>query len=150
VTEGFGATANLFTRRYVFEAVGGFDARLKSCGDREWGMRVRDAGYRLAYSDTARVFHPARRTWGELIKKTARVSGGMFELSRIHGQGRRYTLAVVLSELRPPIRQALRVLNGEGPPSLRARLSVIAALTLRRWVTAFEWLRLEAGSSPSR
>jgi glycosyltransferase involved in cell wall biosynthesis len=150
VTEGFGATANLFTRRDVFDAVGGFDARLKSCGDREWGMRARDAGYRLAYSGTARVLHPARRTWGELVKKTARVSGGMFELSRMHGHGRRHTLAVVLSELRPPIRQALLVLNGEGPPSLRGRLSVIAALTLRRCVTALEWLRLEAGSSPSR
>ena len=150
VTEGFGATANLFTRREVFEAVGPFDARLKSCGDREWGMRVRDAGYHLAYAGGARVLHPARRSWSELIQKTARVSGGMFELARLQGQDRRHTLSVVMSELRPPVRQALRVLQGEGPSGLRARLLVIAALTLRRWVTAFEWLRLEAGSRPRR
>jgi cellulose synthase/poly-beta-1,6-N-acetylglucosamine synthase-like glycosyltransferase len=150
VTEGFGATANLFTRRAVVDVVGGFDARLKSCGDREWGMRVRDAGYRLSYAEGARVLHPARRTWGELVKKTARVSGGMFELARIHGEGRGYSVLVVLSELKPPMRQALRVFQGDGPPGIRARLSVIAALTLRRWITAFEWLRLEAGSAPRR
>ncbi len=33
----FGATANLFTRRKVFERVGAFDANIKSGGDVEWG-----------------------------------------------------------------------------------------------------------------
>ena len=150
VTEGFGATANLFTRRDVFDAVGPFDARLRSCGDREWGMRVSDAGYRLCYAEAPLVLHPARRTWGELITKTARVSGGMFELARLQGNGRGHSMAVALSELRPPLRQALRVLQGEGPPGWWPKLSVIAALILRRWVTAFEWLRLEAGASPRR
>src|SRR6185503_20329850 len=31
----FGATANLITRREVFESVGAFDGRLRSLGDRE-------------------------------------------------------------------------------------------------------------------
>ena len=150
VTEGFGATANVFTRKDVIETVGGFDARLKSCGDREWGMRVRDRGYRLAYADRALVLHPARRSWGDLVRKTARVSGGMFALSRMRGKGRIHTMRVVLSELRPPLRQSWRLLGDEGPPGLRAKLCVIAGLTLRRWVTAIEWLRLEAGSPPRR
>ena len=150
VSEGFGATANLFARRAVIDAVGPFDARLRSCGDREWGNRVRDAGYTLIYDGKARVYHPARRTWGELIRKTARVSGGMFTLSRLQGKGRRYSLSVAASELRPPIRHALGLLGDDGPPGLRAKLGVIAALTVRRWVTAFEWLRLEAGSLPKR
>lgn len=41
---GFGATANVFTRRRILDAVGTFDATLKSCGDVEWGHRVAAAG----------------------------------------------------------------------------------------------------------
>jgi glycosyltransferase involved in cell wall biosynthesis len=37
---GFGATANMFTRRAVFERVGLFDGGLKSGGDIEWSRRV--------------------------------------------------------------------------------------------------------------
>ena len=36
----FGATANMFTFRSVFEKVGLFNTRLKSRGDLEWGQRV--------------------------------------------------------------------------------------------------------------
>jgi len=151
VAEGFGATANLFTRRQVFERVGLFCDGLKSCGDREWGLRVSASGLGLRYASEARVDHPARRSWRELARKTLRVTDGMFDLARMEGKGFGNSLRVAARELRPPLLTAMRVFTGRaGPPGLRQRLSVIAVLTVRRWITAFAWLRLEAGSSIRR
>jgi hypothetical protein len=45
--EGYGATANLFVRRSVFDAVGLFRADVLSLGDREWGKRATSAGFNL-------------------------------------------------------------------------------------------------------
>ena len=69
----------MLTCRQVIERVGGFDARLKSFGDLEWGQRIFAAGYRQVYAPTVRVRHPARRTWGEMTRKTARVAGGVYD-----------------------------------------------------------------------
>jgi glycosyltransferase involved in cell wall biosynthesis len=41
----YGATANLFTFKKVFEKVGFFNCNLKSGGDKEWGKRVFSHGY---------------------------------------------------------------------------------------------------------
>ena len=146
VSVGFGATANLFTRREVFERVGRFRAELQSGGDREWGLRVKAAGYGLFYLESARVDHPARRSWRELVKKTTRTNRGMFELARMQGRGRLYTLRLVVADLKPPIGWIVQVLRGRELPSLRARLSVIAVLLFNRWLRAFLWLSMEAGS----
>ena len=73
----FGATANVFTYRTVFDDVGYFDSDLKSGGDSEWGKRVSKAGYQLHYADDVLVNHPARSTYSELYKKTVRVMGGL-------------------------------------------------------------------------
>ncbi|MEM6393904.1 MAG: glycosyltransferase family A protein [Planctomycetota bacterium] len=48
---GFAATANLVTWRSVMDRVGGFDASIKSGGDREWGARAAAAGCRLVYAE---------------------------------------------------------------------------------------------------
>ncbi|HEY7510612.1 MAG TPA: glycosyltransferase [Vicinamibacteria bacterium] len=81
----FGATANLMTRRDVFETVGGFDGRLRSLGDREWGRRVFQAGYDLVYADDAVVRHPARASLFDLWRRAARTAGGFFDLVRTAG-----------------------------------------------------------------
>src|SRR5688500_6141709 len=78
----FGATANLVTRREVFERVGAFDGRLRSLGDREWGARVSRAGYDLVYADDAVVRHPARASLPALWRRSARTAGGFFDLVR--------------------------------------------------------------------
>jgi glycosyltransferase involved in cell wall biosynthesis len=81
----FGATANLVTRRAVFDRVGCFDGRLRSLGDREWGARVSRAGYDLVYADDAVVRHPARASLSALWRRTARTAGGFFDLVRATG-----------------------------------------------------------------
>lgn len=72
----FGATANVFTRRDVVDAVGTFNAALSSGGDKEWGQRVHAAGFALVYAADAVVRHPARSSWGEYRAKLDRVFAG--------------------------------------------------------------------------
>lgn len=67
----FSVTANLFTRRAVFDAVGGF--RTEVAEDLDWCRRAVAAGYRLAYADDAAIRHPARADWPELKRKWQRL-----------------------------------------------------------------------------
>jgi glycosyltransferase involved in cell wall biosynthesis len=74
--EHFGATANVFTSKAIFEQVGLFNSDLQSGGDREWGKRVFAAGYPQSYADDVRIQHPARASLNELKKKLVRVVEG--------------------------------------------------------------------------
>lgn len=76
VAEGFGATANLFVRRTVFEQVGLFDESLISGGDYEFGQRARRMHYGIIYAEDAVVIHPCRRSLRALLKKAHRVGYG--------------------------------------------------------------------------
>lgn len=60
IAEGFGTPANLLVKRAVIETVGGFDIRLRAAEDREFGIRVRGAGYRQSFAPGALVLHPPR------------------------------------------------------------------------------------------
>lgn len=82
VERGFSVTANMFTRRSVFDRRGGFDTELKSGGDEEWGRRVSAAGEASCYAPRAVVRHPARRTYGAIIRQTRRHTGGRYDRHR--------------------------------------------------------------------
>ena len=84
---GFAATANLFTTRTTVDRVGPFDERLMSGGDMEWGQRLRSMGLVQQYADDVRIFHPARRTLGELFRKVGRIAGGNQQIADQRGEG---------------------------------------------------------------
>jgi len=72
----YGVTANLFTKRNVIEVLGGFDNRLKSGGDNEFGNRVHySSQFTQFYSDNF-VVHP-HRNYHEILIKKQRVSNGI-------------------------------------------------------------------------
>jgi glycosyltransferase involved in cell wall biosynthesis len=85
VDEGFGATANLFVRREVFDAIGTFDARLRSGGDAELGRRASAARFPIVFAPDAVVRHPCRRSARELLGKAHRVGVGFGQTARLHG-----------------------------------------------------------------
>lgn len=64
----FAPTANLFVRRSVIDTVGGFDERLLSSEDVDFGQRAYRAGFKLSYADTAITIHPARGKHEQLRK----------------------------------------------------------------------------------
>ncbi|HET7530035.1 MAG TPA: glycosyltransferase [Mycobacteriales bacterium] len=79
--DGFAATCNLGVRRDVADALR-FDDRLRSGGDRDFGVRARAAGHRLVYTPDAPVQHPARTTSAAVLAKARRVAAGVAELPR--------------------------------------------------------------------
>jgi glycosyltransferase involved in cell wall biosynthesis len=138
----FGATANLFTFREVFEQAGPFLAEVKSGGDLEWGRRVVGSGYRLDYADNVRVFHPARASFSQLYSKIVRVTGGLHDLKRLKGRTYLEFDRRLLLELLPPVKAIARTLHEPRLRRNRDRIKVCAVLLFVRYVQAFEKLRL--------
>ena len=114
--QNYGATANVFTYKSVFEQVGLFNAQLKSGGDKEWGQRVAAQGYFLVYAEDSCIAHPARYSFKQMYRKIARVRGVGYEQERANKPLLIY-LATILPHLKPPIRstrEKLRRLSQEG------------------------------------
>lgn len=86
----FGPTANIFVKRKVFEEIGGFDERLQSAGDKEFGERIfRFTGFKQAHLKDIAVLHPPRDYRG-LIKKLDRVYKGQNDLARLYPERFRF------------------------------------------------------------
>jgi hypothetical protein len=64
-----GVTANLFVRRELFAALGGFDESLPSGGDYDFARRSVEHGGRLVYSAAAIVRHPTIDTRAGFLRK---------------------------------------------------------------------------------
>lgn len=143
VRRGFGATANLFVRRDALERYGPFRDDLYSGGDKEWCRRAVRQGARIGYCERALVWHPARRDFAELRRKTRRLVGG-----RWHARGwRRY---VGLPGLMLPPLSPIGAALAPTRRGLRDRLAFVR-------VSAFIWMtrvaeitRLIAGGPAER
>lgn len=120
VRHGYGATANLFVRREVLQAVGGFDAKRFSGGDAEFCRRAGRRDHPVTFVGSAVVTHPARRTWTEVAGKARRVKGGQIAA----GTGSRRTVWFLRS-LAPPVRDIAGFLGSPHPWSWRLRASAV-------------------------
>jgi glycosyltransferase involved in cell wall biosynthesis len=85
-TLGFGITANLWARRAVLEAVGGFNNSILSGGDAEFCHRATANGARLAYRADVVVGHPPRDRSTEVLRKSWRLGYGAAQ-RRFHADG---------------------------------------------------------------
>lgn len=92
----FAPTCCLVVRRELLDDLGGFDARLQSSGDLEFGNRVAASGRDLRYASDIVIYHPTRTTLGALLRKSRRVGRGKTQLRRYYPD--RYG---------PPLRSAL-------------------------------------------
>jgi glycosyltransferase AglI len=107
-THQFYVTANLFVKRSVFEHIGGFDERLRSGGDNEFGNRVYLAGiYRQNFNRELAVIHPPRG-FNSIVKKRVRITEGKMMLNNLYPERYRY-------EFSSPINLILRL---PVPPSI--------------------------------
>lgn len=80
--KGFSVTANLLTRRDVFDAVGGFVPGVSE--DVDWCHRARDRGFGIVYRDQLAVGHPTRQDMAALLKKWRRLTQ---EMGALNGRG---------------------------------------------------------------
>jgi len=124
--KNFCVTANLFVTREVFDQVGGFRNGISE--DEEWGRRALSKGFKTVYEPSARVCHPARRSWDELRRKCERLTRERYVLTREEPFGRiRWGLRnwlVLLS----PVAHSFRVLGSPRLRGLRSRLGAIGVL----------------------
>lgn len=129
----YGATANLFTCKTVFDRVGTFNANLKSGGDKEWGKRVFKHGYSLVYAEDTCVDHPARSSLKEMSKKIARVRAGGYDIDSLYADNRFqlncHRLMKILWRLKPPTKSAFNKLySSDFPTNVGQKIKLILVI----------------------
>ncbi len=148
------ATANVFTFRSVMDAVGPFNAKLRSQGDLEWGQRVFAAGYRQLYATDVCVAHPARYTLQQLHRRTIRLAGGVFVRSIRAEQNvlqRNWAFTkMLLTDLMPPVNFAISAFKDDRLSGFKQKSIVPLVLVWVRYVSAVEKARLRFGGVPHR
>lgn len=121
VQAGWGATANLVTRRAAFDLAGPFNGDTFSGGDREWNQRAQARGSRIAYAPAMVIRHPARATFAELAKKRKRILGGRHRIKTYRG----------IRRWLPPIGYLI--------PSVSATKRILSDTRLSPWDKARVW-----------
>lgn len=86
-SDKFVPTCCLSVKKSAFDIVGGFDHRLESGGDFDFGQRVFRAGLKQQYADHILMKHPARWKYSSLVKKSKRVARGIAQLYRYFPAG---------------------------------------------------------------
>jgi glycosyltransferase involved in cell wall biosynthesis len=142
----FGATANLFAFKEVFNEVGYFNDLLKSGGDMEWGQRVFSFGYSLLYSDDSYVAHPARKSLVELHQKLRRISKGHYQMSSFTSETEKPFLTKFfgdLSRFKPPLLSIFRKVSSEKRlQNNQQKIQVFCIELMMHYLTSFEKMRL--------
>jgi glycosyltransferase involved in cell wall biosynthesis len=147
---GFAVTANMAALRSVFDRVGLFDQDLKSSGDREWSQRAVKMGYALQYVDDAVVFHPRRMTLNAICIKQRRIVDGRMKLLMKKGASARETLSLLFTHsiLDPSL--YIYATTSEDIPTIRRRLTFMAAAAVITSLTTFERIRIFFGGTAAR
>lgn len=139
------ATANWASETALLRELGGFDATLKSGGDRQMALRIRGAGHPLVYVPAMVVRHPVRASRAELVRKRQRLSGGRWDRT-----AQRPRLAHVLGITAIDTVRRLRraAITRELP--LRRRLAVMGLTLQLAGVAVSEFLNLAGGRKAAR
>jgi len=139
------ATANWASETALLRQLGGFDAALKSGGDRQMALRIRDAGRPLVYVPDMIVRHPVRASRAELVRKRQRLSGGRWDRTT----GRRRLVRVLGATAVDTARRLRRAAISPGL-SLRRRVGVMKLTIELAGVAVREFLHLANGRKASR
>ncbi len=139
------ATANWASETAVLKQLGGFDAALKSGGDRQMALRIREAGYPLVYVPGMVVRHPVRASRAELVRKRQRLSGGRWDRT-----AKRPKLAHVLGVTAVDTVRRLRRAAVSRELSLRRRMAVMLLTLELAGVAVGEFFHLAGGRKAAR
>ncbi|CAN5747000.1 hypothetical protein BH23PSE1_BH23PSE1_18370 [soil metagenome] len=129
--QSFSVTANLATRRAVFDAVGPF-AGIEIAEDTDWGQRAARAGYRTVYAPDIVVHHPARRSMAELYAKWDRNVSHHYAAFAGGAAGKLRWGAKTLAMGLSPVLEIPRILRSDRVAGLRPRLQAFCGLAAVR------------------
>ena len=138
----FGATANLFTLKDVFEVVGLFNTNLKSSGDREWGQRLFKAGYKQVYAEDVCVAHPARAELKEIQTKASRIVEGLYILDNHEKKSLASFFKEVFLDVKPPRKEILSILSNKRLKGINRKYKYICLFLMLRWIGAWKKIQL--------
>jgi glycosyltransferase AglE len=125
------ATANLFVKRSVFDALGPFPTYVSSGVDAIWTSAATRAGFKLSYAPQAEVVHPTRG-FSELMRKQYRLGGGQPAIWRSRGRSWPEVLWFVARGMLPVrFGRIRRMIRERGTPAMAQKIWSI-------WVVA--WL----------
>lgn len=139
----YGATANLFAHRQVFEQVGLFDDTLQSGGDFEWGNRAFNVGLVVNYSSEVGIQHPARSSMDELVRKNRRIVRGHYRLMQRNLYSPKRFMAGLVADLLVPFRIVPKILLDGRAGSLPRRFQAASIGVLIRYVRGWQRLKLK-------
>lgn len=139
------ATANWASETALLRELGGFDATLKSGGDRQMALRVRESGHPLIYVPAMVVRHPVRASRAELVRKRQRLSGGRWDRTK---QRPRLVHVLGITAIDTIRRLRRAAISRELP--LRRRLAVMLLTLQLAGVAASEYLNLAGGRKAAR
>lgn len=137
----FGATANIFTFKKVFDKVGLFDITLDYAADSEWGKRVFLASYKQVYADEARVAHPARRFYKDLLKKHIAVVRNLDQMARKNSRNLKSFL-IDLKDDWPQLSDYLGVWSDKRLHGNWQKIKVVFVMSLLKIMRIAERIRL--------
>lgn len=143
---GFSATANLICTRTQFDAVGPFDPRLLSGGDREWCWRAAKLGLGLVFEPAAIVHTQPRTDLLGAIRQARRVAAGRKMLRELELE---HAGPQALNRRRSIFQAASWILRRQNLGFLD-RLRVLAVASVVRVAAAWEQLRLATGAAAER
>jgi glycosyltransferase involved in cell wall biosynthesis len=134
----FGATANIFTSKEIFEDIGLFNQKLKSGGDKEWGNRVFKAGYKQVYANNAIILHPARCSLRDLSKKMSRITEGTFTINSDRDKPLFNFIGEVYWDFKPPIKELINLFLNDKIQGLLTKIRYIYLVIYLREVRAIK------------
>lgn len=132
----FSATANMATRRAVFEAVGPFGG-IHLSEDLEWGQRAAALGYRTEFIPEVLVRHPARRSMDALYAQWGRHVTHFHRLRAQSTRGRLKWAALIPLMAISPLAEIPRVLTSDRLSGPRTRALAFAGLAQVRLFRAW-------------
>jgi len=147
----YGATANVFTYKRVFEKVGVFNDKLKSGGDNEWGRRVFASGYKQVYADDASVDHPTRYSLDQLHRRISRLAGGKYDQ---HRKNRFFILRYAIKSMKllsvSFVKTIFSLMPGQNLNGLKKKLQFLLICVYVEFIRNSERIRLAAGGGAKR
>ena len=133
--QGFSGTGNLAMCRSAYETVGPF-AGIELAEDRDWGHRATRMGYVIAYVPEMIVYHPARKSFGELKAKwNWHISHDFQEYAQGVG-GRLRWLGLAVAVAGSPLIEVRRILSSHRVTSWHERWLAATAMTRIRFYRA--------------
>ena len=148
-THGMGATANMFSYRYVFDAIGGFRDDMMSGGDLEWGKRARGAGYNIHYVPTVIINHPARSTFEEVKSKARRVAGGHSQISAVRKRTSLQLTWRFVKSLKPKFKETVFIYR-QNKIGIKSKTKIFIMRYQLQVIRALERFKVSMGKKPQR